>query len=220
MQGDSAPRPSARGRTASGSSAARRHRDGVDDAIGESFPASDPPSFAAGQASGPSSGGSHRLRPSLLQIYLNDHLAAATAGSELVRRALSENRGTTFEPVLQTLAQEIAQDRRTLLDLMARLGVPVRAWKTALAWAAEKMARLKLNGDLLRYSPLSRLLEIEALLLGVGGKASMWRVLRSLSDHDPRLDPAMLESLHGRADRQQRQLEALRLEAAHAAFVG
>ena len=36
-------------------------------------------------------------------------------------------------------------------------------------WVAEKAGRLKLNGSLLTYSPLSRLVELEGLSLGVEG---------------------------------------------------
>jgi hypothetical protein len=158
------------------------------------------------------------LRTGLLQIYLNDHLAGAMAGVELSRRTLAENRGTSFEPLLSTLAGQIAEDRETLRALMSGLGVPVRTWKTLAAWAAEKAARLKLNGTLLGYSPLSRMVELEALLLGVEGKASMWRTLLELSGADPRLDARQLTDLLRRAQRQREELEELRTEAAEAAL--
>lgn len=58
-----------------------------------------------------------------LSIYLNDHLAGATVGCRLANRALKENVGTEFEPMLTTLASEIAEDRRTLRQVMARLSI-------------------------------------------------------------------------------------------------
>ena len=60
----------------------------------------------------------------LLAIYLNDHLAGATAGLELARRALEENAGNEYGRFLLTLTQEVAEDRRTLNELMESLLVP------------------------------------------------------------------------------------------------
>ena len=45
---------------------------------------------------------------------------------------------------------------------------------------AEKLGRLKLNGRLRGYSPLSRLLELEGLLIGITGKMALWKTLAEL----------------------------------------
>ena len=42
-----------------------------------------------------------------LAIYLNDHLAGATAGTDLARRAASSNRDTAYGRVLAEVAEEI-----------------------------------------------------------------------------------------------------------------
>jgi hypothetical protein len=83
---------------------------------------------------------------------------------------------------------------------------------------AEKVSRLKPNGRLLHRSPLTRVVELEMLRLGVTGKASGWRTLRSLADGDARLDSARLDELLNRARRQAQQLERLRVRAAAEAF--
>jgi hypothetical protein len=155
-----------------------------------------------------------------LQIYLNDHLAGGTAGHELAKRMLSENRGTSFEPVLSRLVDEIGEDRRTLETLIRHLGLPLRTWKMTAAWVAEKAARLKLNGSLWGYSPLSRLVEIEGLRLGVEGKASLWRTLLELADRDAGFDAQHLRRLLNRAQGQVNQLEGLRIEAVKLALAG
>ena len=51
----------------------------------------------------------------------------------------------------------------------------------------EKAGRLKMNGELFEYSPLSRLVEFEGLTLGVTGKLSLWKVLEQLTDDIPEL---------------------------------
>jgi hypothetical protein len=42
--------------------------------------------------------------------------------------------------------------------------------KNIAAWGIEKVGRLKLNGQLTGYSPLSRVVELEGLLAGIAGK--------------------------------------------------
>ncbi|HMH94071.1 MAG TPA: hypothetical protein VK586_23700 [Streptosporangiaceae bacterium] len=154
--------------------------------------------------------------PGLLGIYLNDHLAGATAGTGLAHRmaASGHQRATGGDGALRQLAAEISRDRETLLEFMAALGVPVRAYKLWAAWAGEKAGRLKPNGRLASRSPLSSLEELETLRLGVEGKAAGWRTLRVLAGRDTRLDPARLDDLIARARRQADQIEELRVTAA------
>jgi hypothetical protein len=157
--------------------------------------------------------GTRRSGHDLLGIYLNDHLAGATGGLELARRVAASQRAPA-DSTLERLAAEIAQDRAALEDIMAALGIPVRAYKVYAAWLGEKAARLKLNGYLLTRSPLSSLEELEMLRLGVEGKAAGWRTLRVLSETDKRLEPGRLDELIARARRQADLLEELRVRAA------
>jgi hypothetical protein len=140
----------------------------------------------------------------MLGIYLNDHLAGATAGSELARRMTRSHRGQEEDGQLNRLAAEIKQDRSALLDIMASLGVTVRAYKVGAAWIGEKAGRLKFNGRLLARSPLSDL----------EGKAAGWRTLRTQANTDARLDAGRLDGLISRAKSQVDELEELRVRAA------
>lgn len=157
-------------------------------------------------------------RRTLLRIYLNDHLAGATGGVELARRCLRRNRGTALGAYLEGFLVEIVEDRRVLEDLMASLGFPFDRLKLAAAAAGEKVARLKLNGQLTGYSDLSRLLELETLCGGVAMKAHLWRVLEKTAATDPRLSAIDPRRLLDRATRQLDGLEQHRLEAAIRAF--
>src|SRR5688500_15495120 len=109
----------------------------------------------------------------LLAIYLNDHLAGATAGTELARRVAGANRGTSLGETMQELATEIAEDRESLQRAMAELDVGVDHLKMVAGWTAEKFGRLKLNGQLTGYSPLSRVVELEGLHIGITGKLEL-----------------------------------------------
>jgi hypothetical protein len=162
----------------------------------------------------------HVVSIQLLGTYLNDHMAGAVAGSNLARRLAEAERNWTAGDVLRRLADEIDEDRRTLGTLMSTLDVPVRRHKLLVAAVAERVARLKLNGRLVRRSPLSRVIELETMRLGVEGKAAGWRTLRTRAETDSRLDGARLDALISRAQRQIDQLERLRVHAAAEAFGG
>ena len=118
----------------------------------------------------------------LLGIYLNDHLAGATLAVELARRTARANAGTALGVFLtESLVPEITEDRETLERLMDALGVKRSRSKVVAAWTAEKAGRLKLNGELRRYSPLSRLLELEGLAAGIELKRGLWLALADAS---------------------------------------
>jgi hypothetical protein len=155
----------------------------------------------------------------LLGIYLNDHLAGATAGLELVKRARGANEGTALGELLARLADEIEADRRALEGIMEDLGVSRDHPKVLAGWVAEKVGRLKPNGQLTGYSPLSRLVELEGLALGVTGKLSLWRTLVGLASDDDRLDADYLVRLLERAERQRDELEERRMTAARDALL-
>ena len=149
----------------------------------------------------------------LLAIYLNDHLAGATLGAELAQRSAASNRGSEYGQVLGELATEIRSDRESLLEIMRSVRVGVDRVKVSAAWAAEKLGRLKLNGQVLGYSPLSRLVELEALTLGVAGKLALWRALDELEPGRPELSKPTLQDLIARAERQLQVLEQQRRSA-------
>ncbi|OAH12741.1 hypothetical protein [Streptomyces jeddahensis] len=156
------------------------------------------------------------VRERMLGIYLNDHVAGATGGVELVRRMVKEHRDTAYGPDLEGLATEIAQDRHALLRLLADLDVPARRYKMYGAWLAEKAGRVKPNGRLRRRSGLTVVIELEALRVGVEGKALLWRSLLAAAARDSRLDARRLQELLDRARTQTEVLDSLHSRATSA----
>jgi hypothetical protein len=148
----------------------------------------------------------------LLAIYLHDHIAGATGGVELARRVRASNRDTKWSGALEGVCAEIETDRTTLEHVMEQLGVKRNSAKVAGAWAAEKLGRLKLNGRLTGYSPLSRLIELEMLHIGITGKIQLWQALRETLG--PELTQFDLPGLIERAESQRATVERLRLDAA------
>lgn len=163
--------------------------------------------------------GTERSEPALLAVYLNDHYAGSTAGLALFRRTARAHRGSERGETLAQLVREIAEDRRALRQLMRDLTVPVQRYKVVAGWLGEKLGRAKPNGYAVRRSPVSSVMELEALTLGVLGKGSGWRTLRLVADDDERLDAARLDALIARAERQAATLETLRVQAVTEALV-
>lgn len=149
-----------------------------------------------------------------LSIYLNDHLAGAIAGWELAKRASGNNEGTPVGDFLSRLVEDIDHDRKALENLMNELGIRKDLFKDAAAWVGEKVGRLKLNGKLLGYSDLSRLIELEGLSLGVEGKLAMWRNLRLIREKYAALAASDIDQLIDRAEKQREELAGFRQQAA------
>ncbi|WP_327418579.1 hypothetical protein [Streptomyces sp. NBC_01233] len=149
----------------------------------------------------------------LLGIYLNDHLAGAGAGVALLRRTAHAHRGTDAGPRLAALTEEVAEDRDSLREIMTTLDLAVNNLRVLLGVAAAQTGRLKPNGRVFSRSPLSDVLELEAIRVGVEGKKELWRTLHALARSDPRLDAEVIGRLLRRAERQADTLETLRLTA-------
>ena len=146
------------------------------------------------------------MNPRLLRIYLQDHHAASAGGLALARRALGPS---------HPLAQQIARDRDALERVMRQLSTSPSLMKVGMVRMAERVGRLKLNGKLFARSPLSSVVELETLVVGVRGKEALWTALERA---DVSLEDIDLEALAESARAQGVELEALRLSAAAEAF--
>ncbi len=148
-----------------------------------------------------------------IDVYLNDHLAGAMLGSDLAKQIQARNRGTALGLLMQSLAPEIEQDRRTLIELMQRLDSSKNPIKQATAWIAEKTSRAKFSGMTSGDPELGTFMALETLALGVRGKACMWKTLKQVADQHPPLASVNLDELIDRARAQEDALERARLAA-------
>ena len=96
---------------------------------------------------------------------------------------------------------------------MRLLGLDPGAVFPAVVRVAERVGRLKPNGHVVRRSPASDVLELEALRGAVAAKRAGWEALLALADDLARVAAPELERLLGRADGQ-----LARLSEAHAAL--
>jgi hypothetical protein len=157
-------------------------------------------------------------RERLLHIYLSDHLAGSGGGVSLAKRIAKQNQGNEFGREMRQIAAAIEEDQVALERIMEIVGARTRRWRQAGAVLGERLSRLKPNGKLFSYSPLSRVLEFEGMILGVSGKLQLWRSLLEARSDDSRFDLAAVERLRERAEEQRRQLEQLHARAAKHAF--
>jgi hypothetical protein len=152
-----------------------------------------------------------------LSTYLEDHLAGATAGVALARRVAEHSNGARTDKTLSEIAREIEADRETLKRVMAELGVRGSIVKNSIAWAAERMSRLKPNGRLGGDPRMQRLHELEALSLGIAGKLALWEALRIVPEPTAFAE-IDLDELAARARDQRERVERERTAAARAAL--
>jgi hypothetical protein len=147
-----------------------------------------------------------------LSVYLNDHLAGATAALELFRRASGSHPAGRREEISR-LCSQVQADRDQLRTLMHRLDVAENQVMVALGWLGERLGRFKPNGYLVRRSPLSDVVELEGMRLAVQLKLACWQVLRAVAAHDTRIARTELEELIERAEDQEARLYKLHLQA-------
>ncbi len=155
-----------------------------------------------------------------LEVYLNDHLAGATAGRDLARKLVKDAAGTPHEPVLAEMLADIETDRDSLQDVMKRLGIEQHPSKQAGTWLVEKLGRVRFSEPLTGSADLSRVLEMEGLSMGIVGKRGLWEALQESYGNDSRLADVDLETLINRAQHQLDTVAQQHRAAAAKAFSG
>src|SRR5262245_56425813 len=150
----------------------------------------------------------------LLRIYVNDHLAGSAGALALARRVLRSNPSGDLGRFLAGLAEQFADEHAALERVRESLGLARNPAKQAAARLAVSAGRLKLNGRIRGYSDLSRVLELDGLLLCVEARRGVWTTLAATG----RRLPVDVDALLLRCDAQREALEAHRRDAARRAF--
>ena len=153
-----------------------------------------------------------------LTNYLNDHLAGSVGALELLDRLIDTYREKPLEHFFRNLREDIQHDQEQLKGLMQKLGADESAVRKAGAWLVEKLSRAKIGLSEEPEGEVGLLLALEALVLGITGKRSLWRALQSASRTVPQLARMDYAALEEGAIEQCERVEAKRLEAARTAF--
>lgn len=155
-----------------------------------------------------------------LHVYLNDHLAGATAGTDLVKQAAEQHEGTEIGEFFATLSDEIGADYNTLTVLIDRLGVDTDPTKDKIAALGIKITEPKFSGDTVGSADFGAFITLETLSIGVEGKLCMWKALKVIEGEVPELADTSLDTLIERAGDQRSRIEDKRLQWALRALSG
>lgn len=153
-----------------------------------------------------------------LSAYLNDHLAGSVGALELLDRLIETLEGKPLEKFFRELRDEIQHEQEQLRELMQKLGVAESGVRKAGAWLAEKLSRPKIDLDEESAEEIGLFLALEALVLGITGKRSLWRALQASSRTVPELARLDYSGLEKAAIEQCEKVEARRLEIARTVF--
>ncbi|OIJ26389.1 hypothetical protein [Nocardioides luteus] len=156
------------------------------------------------------------MNDDLLHAYLQHHWAGSSAGAAMFARVGRSHSDPDVAARVRRLSKEINEDRESLRQIILATGATPSLIATATGRALEFAGRFKPNGRVVRRSPLSDLLEVEALRDAVFGKRGGWQLLREVCGDDVRLDRQQLDELIRRADDQLARLEDLHLRVARA----
>ena len=159
------------------------------------------------------------MQKHLLTIYLSDHLSGATGVVQRLSQMTSQDTDLSVHDQLVTLTSQITHERSVLQEMLKQVGVRPQRHKLLAARLAEAAGRLKLNGRVFSRSPLTPLLEIEAIRAGVTGKLSLWQTLAAHAD-TLGLDGHELAELERQAASQLLVLEQCHDVLARDAFAG
>jgi hypothetical protein len=149
-----------------------------------------------------------------LTIYLRDHYAMAQGGIDFFERVCRQNQGNIIGSRLEEIVDELKEESRVLKRVLDLLHVERSPLKTVGARIAQQAGRLKLNGELLGYSPLSRLLELEGCMAAVTTRRGLWMTLSDARFVHSALDEIPINAFIARCDRQLEILENLHSKAA------
>jgi hypothetical protein len=151
---------------------------------------------------------------------MNDQLAAGILWRDFARRAHRNNAGTELGEALARVAAITTEDVEMFVGLIQRLGLRRNPLKQRIAVMAERLGRLKLNGHLRSYSPLSRFAELDFLLMGVVGKKILWTNLADGAGLRARFEDVDFDRLLARAQTQIDLLEPFHADARRVLITG
>jgi hypothetical protein len=152
-----------------------------------------------------------------LDSYLNDHLAGSVGALELIDHYAQLYKGKRLGAFFTELETQIRADQYVLRDLMIRLGIEESKVRQAGVWAGEKLGRalLAIAGN--EPDGLGLLLTLEGLIMGITGKALLWRALSAANL--PKLEMFDFKQLRRRAAGQMKCAQAEQIRSARRALV-
>jgi hypothetical protein len=145
-----------------------------------------------------------------LAVYLHDHLAGSSFALELLEKLASEFAGKPSGDVASELLEQVRIDRKTLEQLIEKVGRANTDFLDALGWIAERVSRIKLKHD--DPSGIGTFEAFETISLGILGKRALWEALQVQQKADARVAGFDYSALIARAEQQFQKANQYRLE--------
>ena len=155
-----------------------------------------------------------------LSTYLSDHAAASVAMMELAKRTRENNKGTELGDYLSRTIPRLENEHSALEHFIQQMDGSESTLKNIAAWGAEKLGRLKLNDAVLRYSELSRIVELEGLIAAAEIKIIMWTALKAHAAQDPGFSGPDMDRFLSENQTMKETLKGYHKTAAQTAFSG
>jgi hypothetical protein len=151
-----------------------------------------------------------------LAAYLHDHLAGSSFAVELLEKLADQFTRLPSGAVARELLEQVQIDRRTLEQLIGKVGRTAPGLYDAIGWTAERISRLKLKHD--DPKGIGVFEAFEAISLGILGKRALWEAMRDLQHTDPRVGGLDYDALISRAEQQFQTANRHRLHLGRSAF--
>jgi hypothetical protein len=149
-----------------------------------------------------------------LSIYPIDGSASICVTTTPLPRVVLQLPGERWARIIRSPNRLLAI-AEILEAVMRQLDVPPSVIKVGLVRVAERLARLKLNGRLFKRSPLSHIVELEVLVVGMRAKEALWSALLTTELSLQGID---LDALVKSARSQAGEVDELRLGAVAETF--
>jgi hypothetical protein len=144
----------------------------------------------------------------LLAIYLRDHHALLVALREVADRMTGAAHAEDRRAFAAELRHAAEDDLAQLEAFLGRLDSAPSRVRLGAVWAAEKVGRLKLNGRVVRTSPLSSVTELEGCRLLLESSRALWTGIAHLE-----IGPTDAAERAGRSEQLLARAEGLRVDA-------
>lgn len=145
--------------------------------------------------------------------YIRIHLTGSAGGIELFSRG-QKFREPAATSILEDIRGELVQERSQLLAMADRVGARPAPLAAVAAAVGERIGRLKPNGNPLRRTSMTDLIDLEAMRVALSGKTAGWESLLAVVDRHEGLDRDELTALRDQALRQLEQVSALHTDSA------
>lgn len=127
-------------------------------------------------------------------IYVNDHLAMVAGELDLAQRISRHAKDQALRDFLAEYVSVVRTQQNAMRQILKSRKGREGFLKATLVRGMEKLGRFKPNGHLLTESPLTKVVELEGLMLAADARGLFWGTVRSLRLNVNGFDPREMRS--------------------------